>query len=130
MNKKTNIIISGVVAALAVVVLIWFVNANDGSLLPTGNSKEISVIIRNQSEEMVDDTIEADENDNLLDIMIENYDIEVTEEGFIEAIEGAEQDVSANLFWVYEVNEEMVPVGAEEFIPEDGDSIVWELTEF
>ncbi|GAB2319515.1 hypothetical protein IRB23SM22_17740 [Alkalibacterium sp. s-m-22] len=130
MNKKTNIIISGVVAALVVVALIWFINANDGNLLPAGNSKEVSVIIRNQSEEMVDDTIEADENDNLLDIMIENYDIEVTEEGFIEAIEGAEQDVSGNLFWVYEVNEEMVPVGAEEFIPEDGDSIVWELTEF
>lgn len=130
MNKKTNVIISGLLAALAVVVLIWFVNANDGSLLPTGNSKEISVIIRNQSEEMVDDVIETDENNNLLDIMIEHYDMEITEEGFVETIEGVEQDAANKLFWVFEVNEEMVPLGAGEFIPEDGDSIVWELTEF
>ena len=38
--------------------------------------------------------------------------------------------MNENLFWVYEVNDEQVAVGAADYLLEDGDEVVWELTQF
>lgn len=62
----------------------------------------------------------------LMDVMHEEYDI-VDEGGFLSAIEGYEQDVEAERYWMYYINDEMASVGAAEYELEEGDAIEWRL---
>lgn len=65
----------------------------------------------------------------LLDILDENYSIEVTEEGFLTTIEGASQNADENIFWLYEVNGEMANEGIAEYEVKDEDEITLDLQE-
>lgn len=62
----------------------------------------------------------------LMDVMHEEYDV-VDEGGFLSAIEGYEQDVEAERYWMYYINDEMPSVGAAEYELEEGDTIEWRL---
>lgn len=62
----------------------------------------------------------------LMDVMHEEYDL-VDEGGFLSEIEGYEQDVDAERYWMYYINDEMPSVGAAEYELEEGDSIEWRL---
>lgn len=62
----------------------------------------------------------------LMDVMHAEYDV-VDEGGFLSAIEGYEQDVDAERYWMYFVNDEMAPVGAAEYELEEGDQVEWRL---
>ncbi|MGP4041374.1 DUF4430 domain-containing protein [Gracilibacillus sp. D59] len=63
----------------------------------------------------------------LLTILEDNYDVEVTDEGFLTAIEGHAQDTGANIFWTYEANGEMVNEGIADYQVEDEDHITFDL---
>lgn len=68
------------------------------------------------------------ENDiDVLEIMDMNYDIEATQDGFMEVIEDYEQDESEGLYWMFYINEETSKVGAADYIPEESDQIDWKL---
>lgn len=73
--------------------------------------------------------VTLDEGATLQEAMKENFDI-VEEEGFVTTIEEVAQSEEENKWWMFEVNEEQPTEGADTFVPEEDDSIVWELTEF
>ncbi len=76
-----------------------------------------------------DKELSVEEDADLMQIMEENYDIE-EQDGFMETIEGYEQDSDDGLFWMYYVNNEEAPVGAAEYVPELDDTIEWKLESF
>ena len=61
--------------------------------------------------------------------MEENYDMDA-EDGFVQSIEGHEQDEDEGLFWMYYINEEMAEVGAGEYEPQNNDQVEWKLESF
>lgn len=77
-------------------------------------------------------TVEIEAGANLLDVMKANYSIE-EDGGFITAIDGhAQVEESAETkakYWLFDVNGEPSMVGANEVELQEGDEIVWNLTE-
>jgi len=131
MNKK-QLYLGGIVAAVILIIvglaLTGLLSNENG--LTSGADKEVSILITTADEEIANETIDVSSNETLLEMMENNFDISVSEEGFIESIEGIEQNPDDNEYWVFEVNNEMVTVSAEEFIPEENDLISWELMAF
>ena len=77
-------------------------------------------------------TIEVEAGASLLDVMKENYTIEEAD-GFITAVDGQSQveqtaDTKAK-YWLFDVNGEPSMVGAADVALQEGDVIVWNLTE-
>lgn len=70
--------------------------------------------------------IQIEENEILMDVMKENFDIE-EDGGFITAIDGVEPEEGEQKAWMYFVNDEMAMVGATEYELEDGDHVVFDL---
>lgn len=130
MKKKTTILLSTATALIALAFILWIIGRNN---VPNSNSEEateVTVIIYANEEELANDLLSVSADTTLMDAMEENYELTVSADGFVEAIEGIEQSVDNNEFWVFEANDEMVTEPAEEFILEDGDTISWELMEF
>ena len=77
-------------------------------------------------------TVEIEAGANLLDVMKANYSIEEAD-GFITAIDGhAQVEESAETkakYWLFDVNGEPSMVGANDVVLQEGDEIVWNLTE-
>lgn len=90
----------------------------------------VAIYVDGESVDDLEKEIAIEEEESVLDIMDEYYDIDGAEEGFITAIEGYEQDDAQGLYWMYYVNEEMAPVGAADYIPEEADVIEWKLEKF
>lgn len=90
----------------------------------------VAIYVDGESVDDLEKEIAIEEEESVLDIMDEYYDIDGAEEGFITAIEGYEQDDAEGLYWMYYVNEEMAPVGAADYIPEEADVIEWKLEKF
>ena len=77
-------------------------------------------------------TVEVEAGANLLAVMRENYAIEESD-GFITAIDGQTQveetaETKAK-YWLFDVNGESSMVGAADVALQEGDVIVWNLTE-
>ncbi|GAA0296896.1 hypothetical protein GGQ92_000450 [Gracilibacillus halotolerans] len=86
-------------------------------------------------DEVNDTTIASDdlvvqEGQVLQDILEANYDVEVQQGGFITSIEGHSQNESDSIFWVFEVNEEVVNEGASSYEVQDEDYIEFKLMQF
>lgn len=90
----------------------------------------VAVYVDGESVEDLEKEVAVEEEQSVLEIMDEYYDIDGAEEGFISSIEGYEQDDSEGLYWMYYVNEEMAEVGAADYIPELADEIQWKLEKF
>ena len=77
-------------------------------------------------------TVEVEAGTSLFDVMKENYTIE-EDGGFITAIDGlAQVEESAETkakYWLFDVNGESSMVGAADVALQEGDVIVWNLTE-
>jgi hypothetical protein len=52
------------------------------------------------------------------------------EGGFVISINGIPQDTKAGLYWMYYINGELAPIGAAEYVVQDGDEITWRLEKF
>ena len=77
-------------------------------------------------------TVEVEVGTSLFDVMKENYTIE-EDGGFITAIDGlAQVEETAETKaknWLFDVNGEPSMVGGGDVAPQEGDVIVWNLTE-
>lgn len=67
--------------------------------------------------------------DTLQEVMLEELDIDM-DGAFLTAIEGVSQEPGKNLWWVFTANDEVVNVGAADYVLKDGDNITWTLTAF
>lgn len=130
MKKKIIIILSAATALIALAIILWIIGRNSGPNPISEETAEVTIIIYANEEELANDSLSVSADTTLMDAMKENYELTVSADGFVEAIEGIEQSVDNNEFWVFEDNGEMVTEPAEEFILEDGDTISWELMEF
>lgn len=92
-------------------------------------SEEFVMEVVADEEVVTSESLVTDGETNLLDLTKDNLDV-VEENSFITSIEGIEQSESDNKYWVFEVNDEMVNVGAEEYIVEPGEKVSWILMEF
>lgn len=94
----------------------------------TSNADEqvvnVTISTDNGEEVISDATIEIEENEILMDVLEENFEIE-DEGGFITSIDGVEQ--TENKYWLYEVNDEKASVGANEYELSPGDEVVFDL---
>ncbi|GAA0370065.1 hypothetical protein GCM10008932_22030 [Alkalibacterium iburiense] len=131
MNKKQKYLVGIVAAVVLVVIGLVLVGVfSNGSGESSDADKEVTIVITTAEEELANETVGASSEETLMEIMDNHFDMAVSDEGFVESIEGVEQNTDEGLFWVFEVNDEMVTVGAEEFVPEDQDTITWELMAF
>lgn len=96
----------------------------------TEETVSLSISIEVDEEEIpeLSSDIEADAGETLMDVMVQEYDVE-EEEGFLNSIEGYEQDPDSNRWWMYEINGEQPTVGANDYVVEDGDEVKWMLNE-
>lgn len=92
-------------------------------------SEEFVMEVVADEEVVTSESLVTDGETTLLDLTKDNLDV-VEENSFVTAIEGIEQSESDNKYWVFEVNDEMVNVGAEEYIVEPGEKVSWILMEF
>ena len=139
-NKKSVItwVVTAVVIVICAAVLLYF--AGSGKLThSSGSGSEISVglsVTVGGSEVLYDEQITVHEGEALIDVMKAN----VTENGgvvytngdygaYICSICGASEDPANSEYWVYTVNGEQAAVGASDYYPEDGDVIVFDLSE-
>lgn len=130
MKKKSNILLTVAVALLALAIILYVSGRDTNSIFTSEDTKEVTVMIYANDEELENDTLEVTDDMTLMAIMEDNYDMSVSDEGFVESIQGVEESEEDGLYWVFEANEEMVNESAEDFIPEDGDTILWELMAF
>lgn len=79
---------------------------------------------------IAEDEIIANKGEVLQDVLEENYEVEVQQGGFITSIEGHAQNESENIYWVFEVNEEMVNESASSYELQDEDHVVFKLMQF
>lgn len=63
---------------------------------------------------------------NLKAVMKANYQV-IDEDGLFSSIESHEQNLKANRYWIYYINDEMASVGSAKFQLEEGDVIEWRL---
>lgn len=73
-----------------------------------------------------EETFEVESGSKLLTVMKDHYEIE-EKDGFVQAIEGHQQDEAANKWWLFDVNGEMAEVGAADLTLNPGDQISWKL---
>ncbi|MEI3610818.1 DUF4430 domain-containing protein [Pseudogracilibacillus sp. SO30301A] len=84
-------------------------------------------ISKDEGEEVLSEKeIAIEENDILMDVMKENYDIE-EDNGFITSIDGVAPEEGEEKAWMYFVNDEMAMVGAAEYELKAGYKIVFDL---
>ena len=70
-----------------------------------------------------------EKDDSVMDVLEEAHDIE-EEEGMVTAIDGVRQNAAENTYWMYDVNDELAPKGAEEMTLSDGDTVTFYLETF
>lgn len=87
----------------------------------------VTVTIKDDSKEVIEKEVPIEEDKVLMDVMKENFEIKESK-GFIESIDGLEQDPKEGKYWTYKVNGEMPMKGADELVLEDGDKVVWSLS--
>lgn len=87
----------------------------------------MNIYVENELKESV--ILETQKDAFLLDVMKEQLKIK-EDDGFVTAINGVEQDKDKGLFWMFDVNGEMSPVGAKEVKLSADDVIDWKLESF
>lgn len=108
-SQETSSVIEDASTEDAVTVEVTISVTEDGELIENGEQ-----------------VVEVEEGALLLDVMKENFEIEETDT-FINAINGVEQDATANKWWLFDVNGEMAQAGAAETELKAGDLIEWKL---
>lgn len=91
---------------------------------------EVTINVAVDGETIEDGSITSnvEEDAVLFDVMEASFDVE-DEDGFITAINGYEQDEDANKYWLFDLNGEMAPVGAQDLELSDGDVVDFNLEE-
>ena len=102
-------------------------NQNDANSSEVAEEVVVITISKDHNEEVITEKeVAIEDGEILLDVMKENFDIE-EEGGFISSIDGVEQDIDAQMSWMYFVNDEMPPVGAAEYELSVGDQVNFDL---
>lgn len=100
------------------------VGCSNGEKSDTSTTVAKADIILVVEEEKENFTVEFEEGSSLMDIMKSNFEIETAfEDSYIIGINGLLANDEAKVGWMYYVDGEFATKGANDFTPEDGDSI-------
>ncbi|GEK88514.1 protein of unknown function [Alkalibacterium putridalgicola] len=133
MKKKQKTLVAIAVGVILVVLALVFSGMLSDDAADPATSDEmndVNIVIYADEEEVANESFEVEDDTTLMEIMEDNFEMIVSDEGFVEAIEGYEQDPDEGLYWIFEANDEMVEESAEDFVPEDGDIVIWNLMAF
>lgn len=92
------------------------------------NEDPVAITIsKDEGEEVLDEKEVAIETDAILmDVLKENFDVE-DEDGFITSIDGVSPEKNEEKAWMFFINDEEAPVGAEDYELEPGDEVTFDL---
>lgn len=133
MKKKQKTLVAiavGVILVILALVLNSLFSDDATDPVTSGDMNDVTIVIYAEEEEVANESFEVENDTTLMEIMEDNFEMNVSDEGFVEAIEGYEQNPDEGLYWVFEANDEMVEESAEDFVPEDGDVVMWNLMAF
>jgi len=130
--KKSNkgYLIAGSVILVAIIFVVCFGLFGGKDNTPTDDATKIDFALKvtyDAEELLYDETISVEEGTTLMDAMKENVEV-VEADGFITSICGKEQNADESRYWVYTVNGESIMVGASDYIIEEGDEVVFDLS--
>lgn len=77
----------------------------------------------------VQQEVTFEEGDSVMDVLEDYHEVEESN-GMVTAIDGVSQDAASNTYWMYDVNGELAPKGAEEQLLAEGDTIEFYLETF
>ncbi|MFV0558222.1 MAG: DUF4430 domain-containing protein [Enterococcus sp.] len=92
-------------------------------------SQEATITITEDDEEIVSKDVSFTEEESLMDVMKENFEIE-EKDGFITAIDGHEQNESESKYWTFTINDEMATKGAADLSLTANDQVDFDLAVF
>lgn len=132
MNKKTNIIVVLIFAAIGLIVvsLALLGQRTNQTTNPAGNSPT------NQSQNSTKTsgvTYNGQDGKTALELLQSVATIETSGDGemaFVTSINGVKADPSANQFWAFYINGQSASVGAGSYITKNSDTISWKLDTF
>ncbi|WP_161980623.1 DUF4430 domain-containing protein [Streptococcus sp. S784/96/1] len=79
-------------------------------------------LIVNLDTNKMDEQVTFESGDTVMDVLEDNYEVE-KDNGLITSIDGLAQDEAKKIYWMFKVNDEMAPKGAEQITLNDGDKI-------
>ncbi|SHN20122.1 DUF4430 domain-containing protein [Gracilibacillus kekensis] len=88
---------------------------------------QITITDQTSDTQISNENITVESETTLLTVLEENYNVEVSEEGFLTAIEGHQQNIEEKHYWMYEINGEMANVGIADYEVKDEDHITFDL---
>ena len=83
---------------------------------------KISISIAPEGQEKSEKTVAVEEGKTAMDALKKAYKVE-EKDGFITSIDGHAQDEAKGLYWMFKVNGEMAPKGANQITVKDGDKL-------
>ncbi|KAB8138370.1 DUF4430 domain-containing protein [Gracilibacillus oryzae] len=89
----------------------------------------ITISINHQEEILANKELNIKETNNLMELLEANFEVEAND-GLITSIEGYEQNIEKEIYWLYEVNGEQATVGASDYELSPGDKVVFDLGAF
>lgn len=95
---------------------------------PTSQSEQTEMgqvqLIVTTPKTKTDEKVTFQAGQTIMDVLKANYDVEETD-GFITAIDGVKQDEAKQLYWLFDLNDEMAPKAADQIQVKDGDKIAF-----
>ncbi|RGW10565.1 DUF4430 domain-containing protein [Enterococcus asini] len=73
--------------------------------------------------------VQYSSDETLLQVLKENFNVE-EKDGFIQSIEGHDQDESTNKYWTFTINEKMGEKGANEIKLKNKDQVEFDLSTY
>lgn len=99
------------------------------TVIQSDDSYTATLEVAFSEDKVVKEEVTFDADDTVMDILEDHFDVE-EENGFVTSIDGVSQDNSKQLFWMYDINGELAPKGAEEMEVSDGDTISFYLQQY
>ena len=120
-------VVLGLISALSVLFLVACTPSSQMDLEQEELLKASLVVDFGDKKDSIEVSFEQD--DTVMDLLEDHFEVE-SEAGMVTAINGVSQDASSNTYWMYDINDELAPKGAEEMTISEGDTITFYLETF
>lgn len=87
----------------------------------------VTIEIKEDGKQLVEKKIQVPVGTSVFDALKDSFEIK-DDKGFITAIDGKSQDETAGKYWMYTVNGAEATVGAKDYVLNDKDTVVFELS--
>lgn len=126
MNSRVKWLIGSGVLVLATVAVILITQLGGGSANGTGTFSLV-VSVDNGAQKLYGETLDIEPDSTLLSVMEKQVPDVVVDNGLITSLCGTQQDEGQGKYWIYTINGEFATVGANEYVPKNGEDIVFDL---